>query len=461
MNPAARPIVLGPVDTPKSWGGERWLNSTRPEGRATVAGAAGTASTTLAELLAATPALLGEWARRLYGDELPIFTKFIHTDFPPLIHVGFRRRVERAALLDWLGREQELLRTLAGALSLPSRDAFDAFQKGYAAWATEQACARWLRDDVTVLAEQLRPLTRPSATVELAAAIAELRRNRAQIVDVLNEVDLRAEEGNLLLTSAGVVHAIFGLSHQTHPLDRSRPALETLLGKLHALASAGASDDELRAHIEAAELGRLRERNRAAPPKNEAWLPATIDGRLTLVEPQQTSDTTYSLADFYTPFVWDRDRFRFRKGDPTRGLAVADVAAYLDGVDLGATALADIRRVPEPLPHASTATARLHRLVDEPARWPFFTAYRLDLDGTISAPATFASDHPPGVFQQLVPLAGELELHDAAGPVATISPRAPVFIPATLAGGYRLATTGAAKLLILSVPGARGASPHV
>src|SRR5262249_28649396 len=56
---AQRPIVLGPVETPKSWGKELWLNATRPEAPAAVREAAG--APTLAELLAAEPALLGEW----------------------------------------------------------------------------------------------------------------------------------------------------------------------------------------------------------------------------------------------------------------------------------------------------------------------------------------------------------------------------------------------------------------
>jgi hypothetical protein len=255
------------------------------------------------------------------------------------------------------------------------------------------------------------------------------------------------------LTSAGVIHGIFGLSHQTHPLDRSRAALQALLGQLRQSAAAGADDAQLRALIEAAQLPALRAENRAAP-KNEAWLPVTLGGRLTLVEPQQTSDTTYSLADFYTPFVWSDDRLKFRKGDPARGLSASALAAYLDGVDLAVTPVEHFRRAPVLVPAASHDRAALHRLVDEPADWPFFTAYRLDLDGSAGAPASWRGDHPPGVFQQWVVLTGEVTLA-AAGRTATLDPARPAFIPATLDGGYQLSAAGPASLLVFSVPGAR------
>lgn len=49
---------------------ERWLNLTRPD-----------------------PSLLGEWSRLLFGDQLPTFAKLIVADFPPRVHVGFRRAV--------------------------------------------------------------------------------------------------------------------------------------------------------------------------------------------------------------------------------------------------------------------------------------------------------------------------------------------------------------------------------
>ncbi|HZS35238.1 MAG TPA: hypothetical protein VFF06_00350 [Polyangia bacterium] len=450
-------ILLRAHEVEKAWGAEQWLNSTRPEGRATLAEAPGG---TLAELLAAEPALLGEWSRRLYGDELPIFTKLIRTDFPPLVHVGFRRAMDRTTLVGWLAREQALLRQIFAALDFGSRDTFERFASIYSTWATLQAGARWLHDDDAAIAEQLSAFARACGGRRLGEWIGQLRRNRAQLVDALNEVDLRREEGNLLLTSAGIVHAIFGLSHQTHPLDGTRAALESLLARLKRLARAGGSDDELRALADAERLPELRARNRGAP-KNEAWLPATVDGKLVLVEPQQTSDTTYSLADFYTPFVWSAadGRARFRKGHAAHGLGSDELMAYLDAVDFSATSIDRIRRAPVNV-GCSHRDAAVYRLVDEPADWPFFTAYRIDLDGKAAAPSTLGGDHAPGVFQQLVVLRGTVEIADAHGRRATLDSRAPAFIPATLEGGYQLSSEGAASVLVFSVPSPRAGCPH-
>jgi mannose-6-phosphate isomerase class I len=448
-----RPITLSPLEMKKSWGSEQWLNPALPEASVKARNQPGT----LTELIAAHPSLLGDWSRRLYGDQLPIFTKFLRADFPPLVHVGFSRAVGRETVLGWLAREQAALRQLLETLRIDSRAAFDDFARLYTDWATSQAMERWQRIDQEEIAARLRPFVRPEKTQRLALTMKQLRQNRAQLADVLNEVDLRREAGNLLLTPAGVVHAIFGLSHQTHPLDRTRPALEALFRNLRRLAQSGADDQALIALVDHAGLDELRARN-LPPPKNEAWLPAMIGGQLMLVEPQQSSDTTYSLADFYTPFVWEHDRIRFRKGDAQFGLSSATLQKQLAEVDLSATSLDKIRRVPTQVADASSPQAVLYRLVDEPANWPWFIAYQLDLHGRPGAPARFQGA-PAGVFQQLVVLSGELEILDEHGSAGTLSPAVPAFIPANVSE-YQLRSTGAARLLLFSVPGPRGGLPH-
>jgi hypothetical protein len=64
---------------------------------------------------------------------------------------------------------------------------------------------RWQSADELSFAERLRPFTPEGNHAQLVVRLGQLRRNRAEIVDALNQVDLRREEGNLLLTSAGVV----------------------------------------------------------------------------------------------------------------------------------------------------------------------------------------------------------------------------------------------------------------
>ena len=236
----SRPSVLEAVLAPKPWGWELWLTSTRPEAPAGVGGT----GTTLADLVAAHPEVLGVWARRLFGDAMPIFAKLIHTDFPPRVHMGFRRTVERGELLAWLDREQDLMRRLLPALRIPDAGAFATYHARYSTWATEQALAGWRRDDDATTLAALGDFVEPA--LDFAAWIRAVRANRSVIAGSLGEIDLRAETGNFLLSPAGIVHAIFGLSLQTHPLDPTRALLQALFAELAERGAAGASDDDAR-----------------------------------------------------------------------------------------------------------------------------------------------------------------------------------------------------------------------
>jgi hypothetical protein len=174
-----------------------------------------------------------------------------------------------------------------------------------------------------------------------------------------------------------------------------------------------------------------------------------------LVEPQQTSDTTLSLADFYTPLVWGKDGAQFRKGKPREGLSRDTLSGYLADVDVQATAVDSLRRAPKLVPGASRAGVELFYLVDEPVQWPFFTAYQVELTGSLAArPAE-------GVFQELVVTRGRVELGDDAGAIGELSPRAAGFVPATLRGSYTLKAREASTILLFGVPGARGGAPRL
>jgi hypothetical protein len=443
----SRPSVLSPVDAPKAWGWEKWLTSTRPEAPARLEGG----SATLADRIKHYPEALGHWARRLFGEEMPIFTKLIHTDFPERVHLGFRRAPERGQFLAWLTREQDLMRAFLPVLRVPDGQAFAEYQARYSRWATDQALAAWRREDDGAAHAELAPFVDPS--FDLRGWLESTRANRAALVDTLNEIDLRREAGHLLLSAAGVVHAIFGLSHQTHPVDPARRTLERLFESLGERAAASASDDDLARLIEDAGLTALRGQNQA-PPKNEAWLATTVSGKDVLVEPQQTSDTTYSLADFYTPFTWGPSGARFRKGEPLSGLSREKLTEYLKDVVFDVTALDTIRRSPRLVPEASCEGAALSCLVDEPASWPFFTAYQVDLTDRI------ALSPPPGVFQQLIVARGRVELADELGAVGELSPEAPAFVPGSMKGSYVLSACEPSTVFVFAVPGARGGSPR-
>jgi hypothetical protein len=447
----SRPSVLVGVLAPKAWGSELWLTSTRPEAPARFENASA-GHATLAALVAARPEVLGTWARSLYGDTMPVFAKVVATHFPPRVHMGFRRAVAREELLGWLEIEQALLRSWLGALRTLDERSFGELQGHYSEWASRQALEGWRRDDDDVAASLLGPFVQPS--LDLPTWLRAVRSNRACFADALNDVDLAGEAGQLLLMGAGVIHAIFGLSHQTHPRDRARPVLQALLATLAERSASGATDAEL-AHVIASSGLEAARAEKGAPPKNEAWFPTVIDGARVLVEPQQTSDTTYSIADFYTPLVWGADGPRFRKGSSRDGSSREELTRYLADVDLAATSVGALRRAPFLVSGASRPGAELFRLVDEPSRWPFFTAYQLELT------TQFSARPPDGVFQQLVVTKGRVELGDENGAVGELSTRSAGFVPGTLQGAYTVTAREPSTVLVFGVPGARGGAPRV
>jgi hypothetical protein len=446
----SHPLVLQPVESPKSWGGETWLNATQKEGPARVANLPG--APTLAETVKNRPEILGKWARLLFGDDVPIFTKFLYTNFPPFVHMGFCNQLNKKDFLSLLEVEQDILRRLYSFLKIGDEAAFKSFQKLYEAWAVDQSLKRW-RDpgrDKPFLAA-LAPFLRPGAPADMPRLLESLRENRARIVEALNEVDLTREIGNLLLSEAGIAHAIFGLSHQTHPLDGAKRALQGLFRTLGELSKQGAPESVLKKTVREAGLPELRRKN-AGDPKSEAWIPVLLNGRLALVEPQQTSNVTYSFADFYTPFTW-KNGVAFRKGDAAQGVARADLEAFTNSIDFSVTPVDGLRRKPVSVDAGKDAkNAALFRLVDEPETWPFFTAYRLDLQGSAVAEASWNGQPPRGAFQQIVVVEGEIALCHAGFGKTQLTPNVPVFVPATLDGDYTLSARGPASLLLFSVP---------
>jgi hypothetical protein len=126
----------------------------------------------------------------------------------------------------------------------------------------------------------------------------------------------------------------------------------------------------------------------------------------------------------------------------------------LTDVDFAPTPIASIRRAPKRVAGASHDGAELFCLVDEPTAWPFFTAYQLELTGSV------ALRPPPGVFQQLVVTRGRVGLGDGAGTLGELSPREPGFVPATLEGSFALSAREPSTVMIYAVPGARGGAPR-
>jgi hypothetical protein len=404
---------------------------------------------TLAERLADDPALLGHWARLIFGDQVTLTPQRIDVTFPPLLHIGFRRAVEPAELLGWLAREQATLRQIVAALDIGSRERFDVLAELYRDWATLQAQVGWQSPDEDAFAARLQPFASPvpAKRERLGDWLGQLRRNRAQLIDALHTIDLRREQGQLVTSGAGAVYSRFGQPLTVQPHD-GRALYEMLFRRLRRLVAAGGNAQQLGETISAAALPALRGQGR--PPAAAAWLPLDVEGRLALVEPF-AADHAGAVADFYAPFAWSAGGVRLRLGHPRYGLSSDELARALCGVDRAASTPAQLRRAPVPL--SGHGRAQLWRVVDEPERWPLFTAHRLELDGEPSAPARWHGDHEDGLYQQLVVVRGEVELSDAAGGTARLEPDRPAFIPATLRGGYHLEARGAATLLLLALPG--------
>ena len=426
-------------------------------GGARVEVAEGAGPVPLEDAVAAQPDVVGCWARLVYGEGLPMLAHRTQPPDPPLVHVGFRRAVARAELACWFAREQALLRQLLGALCIDDGERFAAFAARYHAWAVAQASARWLLDDGADIAATLRPFVTPSASARFPALFTQLATNRAQVVDSFNELDLRREEGNIILTGAGLIHGFVGQPHSATPIDRSTLALQQLFRQLKGLVHAGACDGDLRALIEASPLGETRALN-AAPPQNSAWLPVRVDGDFAVVEPQQCGADPHKLASFFTPFAWDGRQVRFAAGDPGYGLRSEEVEARLKEAVLAPTSLDRVRRAPRLLHRSGCERSQLACLVDEPESWPFFTAHRVDLDGAATHPASWRVEQTGSAFQQLLVTSGEVELTRERTATVTLRPSTSAFIPATMVGSYRLSSRGPASVLLFSLPVPRPAA---
>ena len=452
--PTALGIAPPEPDLPSA---EAWLTSTERNAQVVLQGAPMSLST----LVQTRPSVLGSWVRAAFGDELPIFVKFLSTRFPDRVHMGFApdalseaMRTERdfsATFTGWLEDEQRLLgsfKNMLAAEKVASKAGFAAYARAYERWANRQALSNWHEQSAdTDLCSELRDLLTSSNEVAgLTDVVTKLRQNRANVVRVLNDVDLVAEQDNLLLSRAGLAHAIFGLSHQTHPRDPCRETLSNLYRDGHLAVPPEASAALKEARPDA-----------AAAPKNEAWLPFKIGNDMVIMEPQQTSNVTYSWLDMYTPFVLRDDRFAFRKGDAECGVDKAALARFVTSLDFTPDSVESLRYRPQELAvdPAFATDIRLFRLIDDGVTWPYFSLYRIDFEAgsrcTMRARDT--------AFSELVVCEGSVVLECEARCKLDATRGCPMFVPATMLHDYRLIAEESARVYVISVPTPDGACP--
>ena len=424
--------VPGQNDVAESWHGSTVIkggkedNPTLITGTAIRVGGVSLGEVHLRELISAVPSVLG--GQHL---EKPFFVKFLSTRFSDKVHMGFNRNildVGEDRFIEWLTEERsnamELMDALREDLTLTE---FENYLKDYEDWVRLQADRQWSlssydnaiypgtdRSVATVISGMQQYFKTGTVLPELLGKISA---RRSEIVGVFNEIDL--EPGQIILSPAGYPHAIFGLSHQTHPTE---------------VLTNAAGEQEF--------------------PKNEAWVIISVtdqDGgeHLLLVEPQQMSNNTYSFADFYTPIVWDG-----KSGRPKMRKSVSneDIAGFVrNGLYTDrATTPEDFFRQPTDITPAGAENATMEVLISGTAPvWAmdYFTVHRVTMAGQGEADrASVTMPNMEGTFHELLVTSGQATLKVEGQPDITLTPGMWIPIWANM-GEYTLEAEGDAEIL--------------
>jgi hypothetical protein len=296
---ARKPILfrasVDPVLKHYAWGGgdlarwlkrpqeriaEIWFCSTQSDGVSSIDGMP------LISIVAANPAdMLGPGFIMK-----PTFSKVLGKDQnqPQIVQIGFTERIvgRKQEFISRMQEERQIVVQLKDELNrilasiedeTARRDAFEEYRKGYEGWVSGEIAAGW-----TLGCGPDFSGTRINAVMQDSgfdtAIFGRLADTRRELTGYLNTIELQV--GRTIISPVGYIHSIVG-SHQTHPLVNE--------------------------------------------PKTEAWY-IFSGGKneagkdiLFYFEPQQTSNTTYSLFDFPTPLVYTNAGVEMRK-DLTRGL---------------------------------------------------------------------------------------------------------------------------------------------
>lgn len=341
---------------------------------------------TLRELVNIAPEVfLGKGHKRK-----PFFEKSLSTRFADKVHEGFNEKileVGKETYTNWLIQERKNVEKLLASLRENlTKVEFDEYRAFYEEWVEEQADTAWrlqFGDSETMvdLIPKIQHYLR--SNVSAGALLHEIKGTRANIVKVLNEIKLK--DGMIVLSPTGRMHGIFGLSHQTHPMKAQR----NKEGKMEY-------------------------------PKNEAWIVKDVtdaEGRKTghkiLIEPQQTSDTTFSVADFFTPIVWDNKKNapKMRKDSTPE-----NIRYYVKtGLKFEVTNPEDVVLKPKDItPTEGAHNAKLESLINETSSvWPtkYFVAEKIILDGKGRADeASIAMNRIEGHAHDLLVLEGTVAI---------------------------------------------------
>ncbi|MBU1084575.1 MAG: hypothetical protein KKG84_05715, partial [Candidatus Omnitrophica bacterium] len=347
--------------------------------------------------------------------EKPFFVKTLATRFPDKIYMGFNEKIKdvgKERFTEWLKDEWENISRLKFSLKTDlTREEFERYLGHYEEWAIGQGDNKWAltTSDETInrAVSAMRQYFPDSVNVEVL--FDDIARTRKNITSVLNEIVL--EDGMVIQSLAGYMHGIFGLSLQTHPKE----------------AGIGISG-----------LMEL--------PKNEAWIVKVVTDdngqkHTFLVEPQQTSDNTHSLADYFTPIVWDAEQ-----GNPKirKTVTNADIDHWVNN-DLfwdDARVVAKPEEFilqPKDITPEGAQNAKLESLI--PASKVLPGTERITLNS-----GSVAINNDSGVYNELLIVEGKAEVRVEGREPVTLENGGSVFIPATV-DKYTVISDGKAEVI--------------
>jgi len=315
----------------------------------------------LREVLEAAPELVSAQGYK----NKPFFVKLLNTRFPNKVYMGFNSNIEgngKEEFKQLAAKERENMVALKDALKADmTENEWNEYLEVYEQWAREQSVTNWTLDNDAATISEFAKYVKP-ADQTVRQLFDEIKATRANMVGYLNVIDLsedleKLKDGAVILSPTGYPHGIFGLSLQSHPREG---------GKEY--------------------------------PKNEAWYVKMVkdaDGKdsAILVEIQQTSNVTYSFADFFTPIVAEKSKdsnymeLSMRKKD-----SPGKIKEYIETtLDQESTVNDDFIRTPVPAANVQAVNAGLDVLIKGTSKvWrrPFFEVYRGTFNGGRANPAS-------------------------------------------------------------------------
>jgi mannose-6-phosphate isomerase class I len=365
----------------------------------------------------------------------PTFSKVLGKDQnqPQIVQIGFKEKIvgREQDFIDAMERERLLVVQLKDELNrilalvrdaVKRQETFDEYRLAYEDWVSEESAVGWTlghgpKFNGAKIAEVIQGY---GFDVTVFGRLTDVRR---ELAGYLHTIELKP--GQTIIAPVGYIHSIVG-SHQTHPLVNEA--------------------------------------------KNEAWYifsPGKNDAGkdvLFYFEPQQTSNTTYSLFDFPTPIVFADGRAEMRK-DLTKGLG----AILIAGEEPPETDEAAIRLIAERtvrfepakpedfIVNAKTrnvsteyraVAARVERAVGGSYRVIENAPFVLDtitLNGSVKTPAEVTVTPLDGSYSDIVVLEGEVTI-TIDGKRETLAAGDAIFFPASDAVPRTIETSADARL---------------